>query len=89
MAKRKQWKPQQKSKIVLQALQGRAVADICVEYGITTSLFYKWKEQFLRNMHLAYEVSDNNRAQQKLKNDNNKLKNLVAELSLELKKSDW
>ena len=48
MAKRKQWKSQQKSEIVLQALQGRPVSEICLEYGIGNSLFYKWKEQFLR-----------------------------------------
>ena len=52
-------------------------------------MYYKWKDQFLRNMHLAYEVSDQDRSKKTLENENKELKSLVADLSLELKKSDW
>lgn len=89
MSKRKRWQSHEKSEIVLQGLQGRPVSDICVEYDISASLYYKWKDQFLRNMHLAYEVSGYDKSLNGLKLENRKLKSVVAELTLELKKSDW
>lgn len=89
MSSRKQWSSTEKSRIILSGLQGRPVSEICLEYGISNSLYYKWKDQFLRNMHLSYEANNNNKSMHRLKNENNQLKSLVAELSLELKKSDW
>jgi len=89
MSSRKHWKSSEKSRIILQGFQGRPVSEICLEYGISNSMYYKWKDQFLRNMHLAYEVSDQDRSKKTLENENKKLKSLVADLSLELKKSDW
>jgi transposase-like protein len=89
MSKRKQWKSEEKARIILFGLQGRPVSEICIEYGISNSQYYKWKDQFLRNMHLSYEVTNNNRSTQRLKLENSNLKTLVADLSLELKKSDW
>ena len=89
MNKRKKYTSQQKAQIIMQAIKGRPIADICTEYQISNSMFYKWKEQFLNNMHLAYEVHNNNKQIQQINNQNKKLKNLVAELTLELKKTDW
>lgn len=89
MAKRKQWSSEEKSRIILSGLQGRPVSEICLEYGISNSLYYKWKDQFLRNMHLSYEVNRNSKSMDRLKSENTKLKTMVADLSLELKKSDW
>lgn len=89
MSNRKQWKSHEKAEIILQALKGRPVADICSEYGISNSMFYKWKDVFLANMHLAYENNKGNKAMQKVENQNKKLKSIVAELTLELKKTDW
>ena len=89
MSKRKQWKSEEKARIVLSGLQGRPVSEICLEYGISNSQYYKWKDQFMRNMHLSYEVNRSSKSQERLKNENSKLKTMVADLSLELKKSDW
>jgi transposase-like protein len=89
MSKRKQWKSEEKARIILSGLQGRPVSEICIEYGISNSQYYKWKDQFMRNMHLSYEVMNNNKSLQRLKSENSKLKTLVADLSLEIKKSDW
>jgi transposase-like protein len=89
MSKRKQWKSEEKARIVLSGLQGRPVSEICLEYEISNSQYYKWKDQFMRNMHLSYEVNRSSKSQERLKNENSKLKTMVADLSLELKKSDW
>lgn len=89
MSRRKQWKSSEKSQIVLFGLRGRPVSELCIEYGISASMYYQWKDQFLRNMHLAYEVSNLDKSSQKLKSENSQLKSLVADLTLELKKSDW
>ena len=89
MSKRKQWKSEEKARIVLSGLQGRPVSEICLEYEISNSQYYKWKDQFMRNMHLSYEVNRSSKSQERLKNENSKLKTMVADLSLELKKNDW
>ena len=89
MPSRKKWKPQEKAKIVLQALQGRPISEICLEHSISNSMLYKWKDQFFANMHLAYEAKQSNKEIQKVQNQNKKLKAIVADLTLELKKTDW
>ena len=89
MPKKRIWSSKDKSKICLEGLQGRPVSEICLEYELSNSTYHKWKDQFLRNMHLAHEITLSNRATLKLEKENSKLKSLVADLSLELKKSDW
>ena len=44
MAKRKEWKPEEKLAIVLDGLKGRRVAEICLEYGISETQYYKWRD---------------------------------------------
>ena len=86
--KRKKWDSKTKWFIVLEGLKGRKVADICVEHGITQSQYYAWRDQFLSE---GYKVFDKSRIDQKqdyLERQNAKLKNLVGELTLELKKND-
>ena len=62
--------------ILKQAEAGRMVTDLCREHGITQATFYRW-----RSKYGGMEVSD---AQElnRLLDENRRLKQLVADLSL-------
>lgn len=85
---RRKFDPKTKSAIVLEGLKGRSVADICNEYQISQTQYYKWRDQFLSNAPLAFEVGQSTKRETRLDAENKKLKRLVGELTYELKKSD-
>ena len=66
---------------ILRALQqaesGARVADICREHGVSEATFYVWKKKY-RGLAL-HEV----RELRQLREENGKLKRLVADLSLD------
>jgi transposase-like protein len=86
--KRRQWTSQQKVKIVLEGLGGRPIGEICNQYEISQAQYYQWRERFLANANKAFESVEQDRGVERLKRENQKLKHMVADLSLELKKSD-
>ena len=87
--KRREWDSKSKARIVLEGLQGRSVASICTEYEISQSMYYRWRDTFLANAAQAFESQAATRREERLLSENNKLKQAVGELTLELKKSDW
>jgi transposase-like protein len=50
MGKGRIWTSEEKAKIVVQGLKGRTVSEICNEYQIHQTQYYKWREQFLENI---------------------------------------
>ncbi len=60
-----------------QAESGTAVADVCRQLGISEATFYVWKKKYA---HLG--VSELRRLRQ-LEEENNRLKRLVADLTLD------
>jgi len=88
MVKRRQWKAEEKSKIILEGLKGRPVAEICFEHQISQSMYYNWRDQFLSNMGQVFETKkiDQRQAYQNRQIDN--MKKIIADLTIELKKSD-
>ncbi len=56
---------------------GRALADVCREEGISDATYYRWKAQYG-----GLEVSQLRRLRQ-LEDENRKLKQLVADLTLD------
>ena len=87
--KRRTWDSKSKARIVLEGLQGRSVASICNEYQITQSMYYRWRDTFLANADQVFEIGTTNRREERLTAENQKLKQAVGELTLELKKNDW
>jgi transposase-like protein len=87
MHKRK-WDAKTKAMIVLEGLKGKPVAAICTEHQISQSQYYQWRDQFLAHAAQAFEVHQHTRKEARLEQENARLKNLVGELLLELKKSD-
>ena len=60
-----------------QAKSGTPVVDICRKLGVSEQTFYRWKKKFM-----GLGVSDV-RELKLLRDENRKLKSLVAELSLD------
>lgn len=60
-----------------QAESGTPVVDICRKLGITETTFYRWKKRFT-----GLDVSELRELKQ-LREENRKLKNVVADLTLD------
>jgi len=86
--KKRNWTSQQKILVVLEGIKGKPVGQICSEHGICQSMYYKWRDIFLSNGHKAFESHKPNLKLNRLKIENHKLKQIVGDLSLELKKSE-
>jgi transposase len=84
---RKKYNSEEKIRIVLEGLRDEeSIATICRREGINTNLYYKWSKDFMesgkkrlsgdiKRKATSSEVTD-------LKQENDQLKQLVAELSL-------
>ena len=49
MGKRNRYTSKQKLEIVLEGLRGETlITELCRKYGITSTMYYKWREIFLR-----------------------------------------
>jgi transposase len=92
---RRKYSAEEKIRIVLEGMRGEeTIAALCRREGIAQSLYYKWSKDFLeagkqrlagdtKRQATSHEVED-------LRNENEQLKQLVAELALKnriLKKS--
>jgi len=64
-------------KILKENEAGAKVVDLCRQYGFSDATFYNWRAKYG-----GMDVSDAKRLKQ-LEDENNKLKKLVADLSLD------
>jgi transposase-like protein len=85
---RRKWESTEKARIVLEGLKGRPIAELCNTHQISQAQYYQWRDQFLSNAPKAFEVNQQTAKEVRLLKENAKLKGLVGELTLELKKSD-
>ena len=86
--KRRKWDAKTKAAIVLQGLKGQAVAKLCTDHQISQAQYYQWRDQFLTHAGQAFEVQQQTQREARLQHENARLKQVVGELTLELKKSD-
>ncbi len=75
--KKKRFAVEQIAAILKQAEHGVAVAELCRQHGISEQSFYRWKK-----VYGGLEPSEARELKQ-LREENNKLKRLVADLSLD------
>lgn len=85
---RRKWDAKTKAMIVIEGLKGKPVAELCAEHQISQAQYYQWRDQFLANAPKAFEVHEQSQREARLGRENARLKTLVGELTLELKKSD-
>jgi transposase-like protein len=86
--KRRKWDAKTKATLVLEGLKGKSVGVICQDYQISQAQYDQWRDQFLTNAPKTLEVAQQTDREARLQRENARLKSLVGELTLELKKSD-
>ena len=87
--KYRKWDPKTKMQIVLEGLEGKTqLSELCNKYQITQGMFYYWLKELQAKGHKVFESIKESKKEQKLKEENKKLKTIIAELSIELKKTE-
>ena len=89
-ATRKHYSSDEKIRIVLDGLRGEdSIAELCRREGISQGIYYKWSKDFMEagKKRLSGDTmrEANTSEVQELKTENGDLKELVAELSLEVR----
>jgi putative transposase len=77
--KKKQFSPEQISRILKEYDDGKSVVEIIRDHGVSKAAFYKWRERY-GGMN-AEEL----RKLKSLEEENRRLKHMYAELALDLK----
>ena len=77
---RRQFKAQEKVKILrLHLLEQTPISDVCDEYGLNPTVFYRWQRQFFEHGAAAFERNENGSADRKLEKQNAWLKAKLAD----------
>jgi transposase-like protein len=87
---KRSWSSQDKFRIVLEGLSGQIeVSKLCSKYQIAQTQYYRWRDQFLKFGHQAFEQKLISKKEQHLESENRKLKNIIGDLTVELKKTEY
>lgn len=84
--KRRRWDPKTKAMIVMEGLRGKSVAEICIEHQISQAQYYQWRDQFLARVPQVFV--DDSRREKALTKENARLKRIIGDLTVELKKTE-
>jgi len=87
--KYRKWDPKTKTKVMLEGLENKIpLSELCNRYQISRSQYYYRVKEFQAKAHKAFESSKQTKKEQKLQEEVKKLKAIIAELSIELKKTE-
>jgi len=75
---------------VLEGLSGQIeISKLCNKYRISQPLYYHWREQLLHFGQQTFEAKNITKKEKKLQNENQPLKQIIGDLTIELKKSEY
>ena len=87
--KYRKWDAKTKTSIIFEHLEQQVpVATLCNKYQISQGLFAYWLKEFQAKAHKAFDSVKQSKKEQCLQEENKKLKRIIAELAIELKKTD-
>ena len=84
--KNRQWDAKTKALIVMEGIKGKPVSEICAEHQLSQSQYYRWRDEFLANIHQVF--GNNAKQDERLMKENKKLKQIIGDLTVELKKTE-
>lgn len=88
--KKRKWLSKDKLKIVLEGLSGNIeISKLCSKYQIAQTQYYQWRDQLLKYGNQAFEQKNVSKKEHHLENEVTKLKRIIGDLTIELKKSDY
>lgn len=87
--KHRKWDAKTKTSIILEYLEQQVpIATLCNKYQLGQSTITYWLKAFQAKAHKAFESVKESRKEQRLQEENKKLKRIIAELTIELKKTE-
>ena len=86
--KTKKRSSKEKLMIVLEGLKGReSLAQLCSRHAISQSQYYIWRDKLFKEGEGIFHFGSANKEQERLRQENTKLKGIIGELTIELKKT--
>ena len=74
---------------MLEGLSGKIdINKLCNKYQIAQTQYYKWRDQFLKECHTAFDVKKQSLKEQRLESQVSKLRSIIGDLTIELKKNE-
>jgi len=87
---RRKWSSKDKLTIVLEGLKGAVpLGELCAKFQISQSQNYKWRDQLLANGPKVFDYGGIDRSSEQLTHEIKKLKHIIGDLTVELKKSEY
>ena len=87
--KYRKWDSKTRAKIVLEGLENNIpLSRLCNRYQISRSQYYYWLNEFQAKAHEIFESTRRTKKEQRLLEENKTLKRIIANLTIELKKSE-
>ena len=88
--KRRRWTPKEKLTIVLEGLKGNIkIAELCNQHQITQAQYYKWRDQLYKDGQTIFAHCGPDKNQQRLQDEVKRLKSIIGDLTVELKKTAY
>lgn len=88
--KYRKWDAKTKTSIILEHLEQQVpVATLCNKHQISQGLFAYWLKEFQAKAHKAFDSVKQSKKEQRLREENKNLKRIIAELTIELKKTEF
>jgi transposase-like protein len=82
------WTSKEKFEIVLEGLRGdTTLAEVCNRYGISQNHYYKWRDKLFESGEQIFARGGFNREGERLKDENLRLRGIIGDLTVELKKT--
>jgi len=85
--KKRRWSSDEKLEIVLEGMrEDTTMAEVCNRHGISQTTYYKWRDRLFAASDRIYSKGTFSRSEERLKAENKKLREIIGDLTLELKK---
>lgn len=82
----RKWSPKDKLEIVIEGLRDEnGISAICRSRGISTTQFYRWKNQLMEGAGILFQRRNNKPSlqEERLKQENERMKGVIAEITAE------
>lgn len=88
--KKRIWTGKEKLMIVLEGMrEDTTIAEVCTRHQITQGQYYQWRDRLLSEGEKLFAKGGPDKEQERLRAENKRLKGIIGELTVELKKSDY
>ena len=88
--KYRKWDSKTKAKIVLEGLQNKiSLAELCNRHQMTQGQYHSWLKEFQAKSHEVFNTTKKTKKERRLVEENKGLKRIIADLTVELKKSEY